>query len=35
MAFPHRTAQIICPSLTYAENCFDDWKYGRSRSACP
>jgi phytoene dehydrogenase-like protein len=28
-AFPHRAAQIICPSLEYAENCFDDWKYGR------
>ena len=28
-AFPHRTAQIICPSLEFAERCFDDWKYGR------
>ena len=29
MAFPHRAAQIICPSLEYAENCFNNWKYGR------
>jgi phytoene dehydrogenase-like protein len=24
----HRAAQVIAPSLEYAENCYDDWKHG-------